>query len=130
MGFPITGMTDYMFKHENSLFLRALSLFHGWLPFLLAFLVWRLGYDRRGFPVWSGLAVALLLICFLLLPPPHPNPGLTPVNINYVWGMSDNVAQSFVHPVLWLIGLIVGIPLLLCLPVHLLLARVAPKPPQ
>ena len=43
LGFPITGMTDYMFKHENSLFLRGLSLFHGWLPFLLAFLAWRLG---------------------------------------------------------------------------------------
>ena len=68
-------MTDYMFKHENSLFLRGLSLFHGWLPFLLAFLVWRLGYDRRGWLAWSGLAVALLLICFFLMPPPHPDPG-------------------------------------------------------
>src|SRR5260221_9133439 len=27
----LTGMTDYMFKHENSLLLRGLSLFHGWL---------------------------------------------------------------------------------------------------
>ena len=24
-GWPVTGMTDYMFKHDNSLFLRALS---------------------------------------------------------------------------------------------------------
>jgi hypothetical protein len=129
-GFPITGMTDYMFKHENSLFLRGLSLFHGWLPFLLAFLAWRLGYDRRGWLAWSGLAVALLLICFFLMPPPHPDPGLTPVNINYVWGMSDNFAQSFVDPAVWLIGLIIGIPLLLCLPVHLLLLRLAPRAPQ
>ncbi len=43
-------MTDYMFKHENSLFLRGLSLFHGWLPFLLVYLVWQLGYDRRALP--------------------------------------------------------------------------------
>ena len=42
------GMTDYMFDAENSLFLRGLSLFHGWLPFLLVYLVWRLGYDRRA----------------------------------------------------------------------------------
>ena len=34
-GMPLLGMTDYMFKHENSLFLRGLSLFHGWIPFLL-----------------------------------------------------------------------------------------------
>ena len=35
-------MTDYMFKHENSRFLRGLSLFHGWLPFLLVYLVWQI----------------------------------------------------------------------------------------
>ena len=106
-------MTDYMFKHENSLFLRGLSLFHGWLPFLLAYLVWQLGYDRRGFPAWTVLAWVLLLICFFFMPPPHPNPGLTPVNINYVWGPSDNAAQTWVHPYVWLAGLMIGMPLLL-----------------
>src|SRR6185503_10820605 len=34
-GVSALGMTDYMFKHENSRLLRGLSLFHGWLPFLL-----------------------------------------------------------------------------------------------
>jgi hypothetical protein len=127
VGLPVTGMTDYMFKHENSPFLRALSLFHGWLPFLLAFLVWRLGYDRRGFPAWTGLTWALLPVCFFLMPPPHPDPGLTPVNINYVWGMSDNAAQTFVDPAVWLTGLMIGMPLVLFAPVHLLLARYAPE---
>jgi hypothetical protein len=127
VGWPVTGMTDYMFKHESSLFLRGLSLFHGWLPFLLGFLVWRLGHDRRGFPAWTALTWALLLICFFLMPPPHPNPGLTPVNINYVWGMSDNVAQSFVHPYLWLACMFVLMPLVLFWPVHFLLARFAPE---
>jgi len=28
--------------------LRLLSLFHGWLPILLVYLVWKLGYDRRA----------------------------------------------------------------------------------
>jgi hypothetical protein len=129
VGLPVTGMTDYMFKHENSPFLRGLSLFHGWLPFLLAFLVWRLGYDRRGFPAWTGLTCVLLLVCFFFLPPPHPDPGLTPVNINYVWGMSDNVAQTFVHPAVWLSGMMLGMPLVLFTPVHLLLARYAPEAP-
>ena len=127
-GVSIIGMTDYMFKHKNSLFLRALSLFHGWLPFLLLYLVWKLGYDRRGFMAWTVLAWALILTCFFFMPPPHPNPGLTPVNINYVWGPSDNAAQGFVHPYVWLAGLIVGMPLLLFAPVHLLLMRFAPKP--
>src|SRR5262245_44711298 len=126
-GVSLTGMTDYMFKHENSLFLRGLSLFHGWLPFLLVFLVWRLGYDRRAFVAWTALATALLLICFFVMPPPHPDPGLTPVNINYVWGPNDNAAQTWVHPYVWLGGLIVGMPVLLYLPVHLLFICFAPK---
>ena len=34
-GVSLTRMTDYMFDADHSLFLRSLSLFHGWLPFLL-----------------------------------------------------------------------------------------------
>jgi hypothetical protein len=125
---PLLGMTDYMFKHENSLFLRGLSLFHGWLPFLLAYLVWTYGYDRRGFVAWTVLAWALILICFFFMPPPDPNAGLTPVNINYVWGPSDNAAQTWVPPGVWLAGLIAGLPVLLFWPVHILLKLYAPKP--
>src|SRR5438445_8727166 len=87
LGFRLTGLTDYMFESHRSLFLRGLSLFHGWLPFLLLYLVWKLGYDRRAFLYWTALGTALILICFFLMPPPNPNPGLTPVNINYVWGL-------------------------------------------
>ena len=129
VGVPLTGMTDYMFKHENSLFLRSLSLFHGWLPFLLAYLVWQVGYDRRGLAAWTVLAWVLLPVCFFLMPPPNPNPGLTPVNINYVWGMSDHAAQTWVRPYVWLAGLMIGLPLALCAPVHFFLKRFAPKAP-
>ena len=126
-GVPLVGMTDYMFKHENSLFLRGLSLFHGWLPFLLVYLVWEFGYDRRGFPAWTVLAWVLMLVCFFFMPPPNPNAGLQPVNINYVFGPSDAVAQAFVHPYIWLAGMLIGLPLLVYLPTHLFLARFAPK---
>jgi hypothetical protein len=128
VGWPLTGMTDYMFAADHSLFLRGLSLFHGWLPFLLVYLVWRLGYDGRGFPAWTALAWALLLICFFFMPPPRPDPGLTPVNINYVWGMSDYVAQQWMPPAAWVAGLIVLLPALLYAPVHFLLRRFMPKP--
>ena len=47
VGSSLIGMTDYMFNHENSLFLRGLSLYHGLLPFLLLYLVWALGFHRR-----------------------------------------------------------------------------------
>lgn len=41
-GHQLTGMTQYMFDGRKTPFLRCLSLFHGWLPFLLLFLVKRL----------------------------------------------------------------------------------------
>jgi hypothetical protein len=128
VGLPLTGMTDYMFMADHSLFLRGLSLFHGWLPFLLVFLVWRLGYDRRALAAWTALAWALLLVCFFFMPPPRPDPGLIPVNINYVWGMSDTAAQSWMPPAVWLVGLMTGFPLILYGPVHVLLRRFMPKP--
>jgi hypothetical protein len=127
VGVPITGVTDYMFESQRSLFLRGLSFFHGWLPFLLAFLVWKLGYDRRALPAWTGLAVTLLLICFFFMPRPRPDPGLTPVNINYVWGLSDNFPQHWVPAAVWLAGLIFGLPILIYAPTHLLLARIMPQ---
>ena len=123
-------MTDYMFAADHSLFLRSLSLFHGWLPFLLVFLVWKLGYDRRALPAWTVLAWVLVLVCFFFMPPPNPDPGLTPVNINYVWGMSDNEAQSWVSPGVWVAGLLVGLPILLFAPTHFLLERTMPKAPR
>jgi hypothetical protein len=121
-------MTDYMFAADHSLFLRGLSLFHGWLPFLLVFLVWRLGYDRHALPAWTILAWTLVLICFFFMPPPRPDPGLTPVNIDYVWGLSDTAPQQWMPPIVWLVVLMIALPLVLYAPVHLLLRRLMPKP--
>jgi hypothetical protein len=134
VGLPFTtGLTDYMFKDRpelflNGLHLRSLSLFHGWLPFLLAYLVWRLGYDGRGLPAWTVLAWALILVCFFFMPPPRPNAGLEPVNIDYVWGLSDTEPQHWMPPGLWVAALMILMPLLLFFPTHLLLRRVMPKP--
>lgn len=126
LGHPLTGMTDYMFDATFPLLLRSLSLFHGWLPFLLLYLVWTLGYDRRALLCWTALAWVLLLVCFLAMPPPTPEPGLTPVNINFVWGMSDRVPQHWVSPHVWFAGLLIGLPLLVFVPTHLALARIMP----
>ena len=127
-GIKLTGLTDYMFMADHSLFLRGLSLFHGWLPFLLVYLVWRLGYDQRGLPAWTVVAWALILISFFFMPPPRPDSGLEPVNIDYVWGFSDTEPQHWMSPGLWVVGLMILLPLLLYVPVHLLLRRFMPKP--
>jgi hypothetical protein len=129
LGIPVNSMTAYMYEAQRSPFLRALSLFHGWLPLLLIYLVWRLGYDRRALASWTVLAWVLILICFFFLPPPSPNAGLTPVNVNYVWGLNDSEPQTWVSPGVWLIGLMIGMPVLCFAPVHFLLARVMPAAP-
>ena len=53
-GVHITGVTAYMLDASIHPFLRALSSFHGWLPFVLLWLLWRLGYDRQAFLLQSA----------------------------------------------------------------------------
>ncbi|WP_439623307.1 hypothetical protein [Gemmata sp.] len=93
-GGHLTGMTDYMFNPDRSAFLRGLSLFHGWLPFLLLYLVRLLGYDRRAFACWTAVAWVLILVCYFAMPGPRADAAQvpTPVNINYVHGMDDTAA--------------------------------------
>lgn len=61
---------------------------------------------------------------------PTPNAGANPVNINYVHGMSDEVAQSWMPPLVWLAALMVGLPALLYWPTHLLLKRFFSNPAE
>lgn len=126
-GVSLTGVTDYMFDSSHPLFLRLLSLYHGWLPLLAAYLVWKTGYDRRAFWSWTALFWVLLLVSYFLMPPPTPHPGLTPVNINYVWGPDDHAAQTWVPAYVWFAGLFIGLPLLVFAPTHLVLSRIVPK---
>ncbi|MFK7742358.1 MAG: hypothetical protein AB8H80_18740 [Planctomycetota bacterium] len=130
VGMPLAGMTDYMFDSANNpLFNRALSLFHGWLPFLLLWLVHRVGYDRRGFAAWIALAWALILVCYFWMPAPPADPGNPnlPVNINYVYGFGAE-AQTWMPQPLYVALWMLLQPLLVVGPTHLLLRRVARTP--
>ncbi|MCI0640678.1 MAG: hypothetical protein L0Y72_20170 [Gemmataceae bacterium] len=129
-GYTVTGMTAYMFDPGIPLFTRGLSFFHFWLPLFLIWLVWRLGYDRRAFVVWSALAIVVLLICYFVMPaPPAPTDNKNlPVNINYVHGLSDETAQTWMPPLAWLASLIAGLPLFAYLPTHFLLKWLFPAP--
>ena len=122
-GGQLTGMTAYMFNSERSLFLRGLSFFHGWLPFLLVYLILRVGYDRRAFLRYAGLAWGLVVLCYVAFPGPRPDAASisTPVNINYVHGMSDTEAQSMMSPLAWLGTLMGGLLLVFYLPTHVVL---------
>lgn len=124
-GFPITGMTGYMFDSNLSLFARGLSLFHGWLPFLLVFLVARMGYDKRALPAWTVTAWSLMLISYFFLPRPGAvlaNPK-APVNIDYVFGLSDRAAQTWMPEWAWLTFLLIAMPLIIFIPTHFALKK-------
>lgn len=125
-GWPLTGMTGYMFNDAIPLFARFLSFFHFWLPILLVWLVMRLGYDRRALPLWTAVAWAAMWISWLFLPaPPAPvdNTAL-PVNVNYVYGMNDQAPQGWMPGWAWFGLLLVALPVLIYLPTHYVLARI------
>jgi hypothetical protein len=128
-GHRLLHMTDYMFDGNRPLFLRGLSLFHGWLPFLLIALLARLGYDRRALPAWTVAAWALCLISFFLLPPAgaHPANPKTPVNIDYVFGPNDAKPQSWMSAGTYLVTYMFALPAVFFVPTHLVLRRVFRK---
>ena len=122
------GLAAYMFDPNQPLHLRALSTFHGWLPFLLIWLIHRHGYARRAFITQVGLTWGLILVAYNFGPPP-PASGDSPnmaVNINYVFGPSFNQSQTWMAPHLWVATLMVMLPIVLYIPTHFVLLRCFP----
>lgn len=124
-GHHVTGMTGYMFDGCKPLFLRGLSLFHGWLPFLLIFLVRRLGYDRRALVSWTALAWGLCLVAFFLLPPAGAEvvSANTPRNVNYVYGLDESAPQQWLPAGGYLLFWMLSLAGLIYVPTHLVLTR-------
>jgi hypothetical protein len=57
-GRHVFGGTEYLFDAHYALWVRLLTLFHVAMPALLIWAVHRLGYDRRGWALQSGIAAA------------------------------------------------------------------------
>jgi hypothetical protein len=130
-GVNISGVTAYMLDPSIPLFLRALSLFHGWLPFVQLWFLSRLGYDPRALGMQSVVAIVVLLVSYLFAPAPppsarHPNWA---VNINYVYGLDDKHPQTVMAPWLWLLLLMAVYVIAIYLPTHFVLRRFF-KPPS
>ena len=121
-GHRLLGMTDYMRDPRLPLFVRGLSLFHGWMPVLLLGCLARVGYDRRAFGAQVVVGTALLLVCYAAFAPPGTAGGhRAAANINYVYGMDEHAAQTAVPPLAWLGLLVIALPAVMYLPAHLLL---------
>lgn len=123
-GRSLTGVAEYMFDTSHPLGSRALSLFHGWLPILLVWLVIRLGYDRRALVGQVLLACVVLVASYLAVPGPEGPAG----NINKVFGPNDKTPQSFIHPALWVMALMLLYSVCAYLPSHFVFRWLIPPP--
>jgi hypothetical protein len=111
-GKRLTGLTDYMFDATLPLYLRALSLFHVFLPVLLLWMVSRLGYAPRALLWQTLLAWIVLPLTYWLVDPK--------LNVNWVRSSGNEKKRRL--PPLERLGLqMITVPLLVYLPTHLLL---------
>jgi hypothetical protein len=128
-GIHITGMTGYMFNSNIPWYVRGLSSFHGWLPFLLLWLLARLGYDRRALAYQTVLGLIVLGVSYTLAPAPPP-PAAHPsaaVNVNYVYGLDDQRVQTIMSPHLWF-AILTAITIVgFYVPTHFVLRRLFPR---
>lgn len=106
------GLTDYMFDRTKPLYLRALSLFHVFLPPLLVWMVARLGYAPNALWAQTLLAWVVLPLSYLLADPKE--------NVNSVYGPGDR-PQNRMPPLVYLGVVMLAFPLLVYLPTHLIL---------
>ena len=111
-GFHPIGGTEYMFESARPLLGRLLSLFHIFIPVLLVYALWRLGYDRRGWRLQT-------LICWLVLPLSLWF-GTPETNLNWLWA-PFGVEQVWMPQIAFLAVSMIALPVILYLPTHGLL---------
>jgi hypothetical protein len=111
-GRRITGLTDYMFDPNKPLYLRALSLFHVFLPVLLLWMIHVLGYAPDAWIAQTALTWVVLPLTYFFTNPEE--------NVNWVFGPGAK-PQKRIPPLIYLGLLLIGFPLLVYLPTHLLL---------
>jgi hypothetical protein len=115
-GAHITSLADYMFDARKSRFMRGLSLLlHVVMPAALIWMLARLGYDSRGLLVQTALALVVLPVTYAVTDPAK--------NINWVFGLGHPPRSRF-SPRMHLLVLMLGFPLFVYLPTHLLLRAI------
>ena len=108
------GLAGYMFDASRPRFLRGLSLFHVALPVLLVWALSQLGYDPRALPVQTVLGTIVLILSYWLTDPAE--------NTNWAFG-PGTAPQRRLPPPVYLGLVIVGFPLVIYWPTHLVLER-------
>ena len=117
-GKQIFGLAEYMFKSDKPLWLRGVSLFHVPLPLILLWQVCCFGYDKRAWIAQTGLFWLVMPLCFFFTQPGE--------NINWVFG-PGNQPQRKIPAGVYLLLLLIGAPVFIYLPTHLLLRALMPR---
>ena len=112
-GSSVIGLSGYMFDSRISFPVRALSLFHIFLPLLLVWLLFRLGYNPRALVAQTLLAWIVLPASYFLTSPAE--------NVNWVYGPDG--PQKWMPAPLYLVLLMLAFPLVLYVPTHFLLKK-------
>jgi len=110
-GRHLLGLSAYMFNAQYPRYLRALSLFHVFLPLVLLWMVHRLGYDRRAWLFQTLAALVVLPVTYALTDPAD--------NVNWVYGPGSK-PQRRLRPLTYLGVTMILFPLVVYLPSHLL----------
>lgn len=115
----LTQVALYMFSGETSWPVRVLSgVFHLALPPVLIFMLIKLGYDKRAYPLQILIALVVVPLSYLLTEPED--------NINWVYGLGEQ--RTDLPPLLYLTLLLAGFILLIYTPSHFLFKRLfAPR---
>lgn len=116
-GRSLFGLSKYMFDSSIPPAVRALSLFHVVLPPLLLWMIYRLGYDERALMAQTILAWVVLPLSYWLAKPSE--------NVNWVRGFDE--PQTKMSASAYLILLMIGFPLLIYFPTHLILKNLLGK---
>lgn len=105
------GGTEYMFDPHLPLVIRLLSLFHFAMPPLLLWVLWRIGYDRRGWIAQTVLTWVVIPICYLW----HPER-----DVNWVrgWAFRD---QHAIPALAYVLVYALVVPAMVYYPTHLVM---------
>ena len=116
-GKRLSGLTDYMFDVQKPRYLRALSLFHVFLPVLLLWMIARLGYSPKALIAQTVLAWIVLPLTYVITDKEQ--------NINGVFGLRP-AQRDRLSSILYLGMLMIAFPVLVYVPTHLLLMSLYP----
>ena len=119
-GHHLIGGTEYLFDARFPLAVRLLSLFHVAMPPLLLWSLHRMGYDRRGWPLQSAIALILFIAARFTDPAKNLNFAFRDAFFHRAWGPAP------IHIAISLLLLVFGV----YFPTHLALKALFPPPPQ